>query len=60
MYTLVPPSYRCFMYLAFIGQALSKKKIFECHCNKLGYWPGLGETNHWGSNVFRIINLQSI
>ena len=30
IYTLVPTSYRCFIYnLALIGQAVSEKKIFE-------------------------------
>ena len=30
MYTLVPPSYRCFIEnLALIGQAVSEEKIFE-------------------------------
>ena len=54
MYTLVLPSYRCFMLnLALIGQAVSEDKMFEVYGNIHVYRPGMGPI------FFRIINIQS-
>ena len=37
------PSYRRFVQnLAFIGHAVSEKKVFECHSNKHVYCQGVG------------------
>ena len=51
MYTLVPPSYRCFVLsLALIGQAVSEKKenIMVIY---MYIAPGWGQTSPSGSNV---------
>ena len=51
MYTLVPPSYRCFTSnLALIGHAVSKKKIFEYYGDINVYCPGMGADEPLGSN----------
>ena len=43
MYTLVHPSYRCFISnLALIGQAVLEKKIFEYYGDIHVYCPGVG------------------
>ena len=60
MYTLVPPSIRCFISnLALIGQAVSEK-IFEYYGDIHVYCPGVGTDQPRGPIIFRIINLQSI
>ena len=61
MYTLVLPSYRCFISnLALIGHAVSEKKIFENYGDIHVYCPGIKGRPAPLSNFFRIINLQSI
>ena len=55
MYTLVP----LISNLALIGQAILEM-IFEYHCDIHVYCPGVGSDQPLGSNLFRIINLQSI
>ena len=53
MYTLVSPSYRCFIStLALIGQSVTEKKIFDYYGNIHVYFPGVGEDQPLGSNVF--------
>ena len=43
MYTLVPPSYRCFISnLALIGYPVSEKTIFEYYGDIHIYCPGVG------------------
>ena len=60
MYTLVPPSHRCFISnLALIGQAVSEK-IFEYNGDVHVHWPRVGADQLLRSNFFRIINLQSV
>ena len=61
MYTLVPPSYRCFISnLALIGQAVSEK-IFEYQHDIHVYYPRVGSDQPSGVKLFsRIINLKSI
>ena len=43
IYTLVPPSYRCFILnLALIGQAVSEEKMFKYYGDIHVYCPGVG------------------
>ena len=52
MYTLVPPSFRCFVIkLALIGQAVSEK-IFEYYGDIHVYCPGVGSDHALGTNFF--------
>ena len=52
MYTLVPPSYRCFISnLALIGQVVSEQ-IFEYYGDVHVYCPRVGEDQSLGSNFF--------
>ena len=63
MYTLVPPSYSCFILnLALIGRVVSGKKTFEYYGNIHAFCPGMSASSSpcSGSIFFRIINLQSI
>ena len=65
MYTLISPSYRCFISnLALIGRAVSEIKIFQyygdTHVYCTGGGGGGGADQPQGSIFFRIINLQSI
>ena len=54
MYTLVPPSYRCFIsILALIGQVVSEQKTFEYYGDVHVYCPGVREDQPLGSNLFQ-------
>ena len=57
MYTLVPPSYRCFIPL--IGQAVSEKKIVEYYGDICVYCPRVGADQPLGSRCSQKINLHS-
>ena len=60
IYTLVPPSYKCFIKnLALICQSVSEK-MFEYYDNIHVYCPGVGADEPLVSNFFfRIIDIQS-
>ena len=54
MYTLVSPSYRCFISnLALIGQAVSEKKIFEYLGDKHVSCPGVEADQPLWYNFFQ-------
>ena len=54
MYTLVSPSYRCFMSnLALIGRAVSEKKIFEYYGHIHVSCPGVEADQPLGYNFFQ-------
>ena len=54
MYTLVLPSYRCFISnLALIGHAVSEKKISENYGDIHVYCPGIKGRPAPGSNFFQ-------
>ena len=54
MYTLVPPSYRCFKSnLALIGQAVSQKKIFEYYGDFQVSCPEVEADQPLGSKFFQ-------
>ena len=54
IYTLIPPSYRCFTEnLAMIGQAVLEKKMFEYYDNIYVYIaPGWGQMSPLGPIFF--------
>ena len=54
MYTLVPPSYGCFISnLTLIAQAVSEKKIFEYYGDIHVYRPGVGVRPAAGVHFFQ-------